>query len=68
MSELSHVTRACVTDSLIHAPHVSLTMCHIYETCIIYMGWLRLVGSFKLYVSFAEYTLFYRALLQKRGF
>jgi len=31
-----------------------------------YMGWLRLVGSLKLYVSFAEYSLFYRALLQKR--
>jgi len=32
---------------------------------IIYgMGWLRLAGSFKLYVSFAEYRLFYRALLQ----
>jgi len=30
------------------------------------MGWLRLVGSIKLYVSFAEYCLFYRALLQKR--
>jgi len=30
------------------------------------MGWLRLVGSFKLYVSFAEYRLFCRALLQKR--
>ena len=29
------------------------------------MGWLRLVGSLKLYVSFAEYRLFYRALLQK---
>ena len=29
------------------------------------MGWLRLVGSFKLYVSFAEYGLFYRSLLQK---
>ena len=28
--------------------------------------WLRLVGSFKLYVSFAEYRLFYGALLQKR--
>jgi len=27
------------------------------------MGWLRLVGSRKLYVSFAEYRLFYRALL-----
>ena len=30
------------------------------------MGWLRLVGSLKVYVSFAEYSLFYRALLQKR--
>jgi len=30
------------------------------------MEWLRLVGSFKLQVSFAEYSLFYRALLRKR--
>jgi len=30
------------------------------------MGWLRWVGSLKLQVSFAEYSLFYRALLQKR--
>jgi len=30
------------------------------------MGWLRLVGSLKLQVSFAEFRLFYRALLQKR--
>ena len=30
------------------------------------MGWLRLVGSLKLQVSFAEYSLIYRALLQKR--
>jgi len=30
------------------------------------MRWLRLVGSLKLYVSFAEHSLFYRALLQKR--
>ena len=29
-------------------------------------GWLRLVGSLKLKVSFAEYHLFCRALLQKR--
>ena len=29
------------------------------------MGWLRLVGSLKLQVSFAAYRLFYRALLQK---
>jgi len=30
------------------------------------MGWLRLVGSLKLQVSFAECSLFYRALLLKR--
>ena len=30
------------------------------------MGWLRLVGSLKLQVSFAECSLFYRALLQER--
>jgi len=30
------------------------------------MGWLRLVGSLKIWVSFAEYSLFYRALLQKK--
>jgi len=29
-------------------------------------GWLQLVGSLKLWVSFTEYSLFYRALLQKR--
>ena len=29
-------------------------------------GWLRLVGFLKLYVSFAKYRLFCRALLQKR--
>jgi len=31
-----------------------------------HMGWLRSVGSIRLWVSFAEYRLFYRALLQKR--
>jgi len=31
-----------------------------------HMGWLRLVGSLELQVSFPEYCLFYRALLQKR--
>jgi len=30
------------------------------------MVWLVLVGSFKLWVSYAEYRLFCRALLQKR--
>jgi len=30
------------------------------------VSWLRLEGSLKLHVSFAEYCLFYRALLQRR--
>ena len=30
------------------------------------MGWLRTVGSIKVYVPFAEYSLSYRSLLQKR--
>jgi len=36
------------------------------ETCLYLMGWLRWVGSIKWQVSFAEYSLFYRSLLQKR--
>jgi len=32
----------------------------------IHMRWLRLVGSLKLWVYFAEYRLFYRASLRKR--
>ena len=34
--------------------------------CCSYIGWQQLVGSLKSQVSFAEYRLFYRALLQKR--
>jgi len=37
-------------------------MCDIHGCCF-YPWWLRLVGSLKLYVSFAEYSLFYKALL-----
>jgi len=40
---------------------LSYMVCHL-----LVMGWLRSVGSMKLHVSFAEYRLFYRALLQKR--
>ena len=31
-----------------------------------HMGWLQLVASLNLQISFAEYSLFHRALLQKR--
>jgi len=40
--------------------------CRRVRTLQVHMGWLRLVGSLKIQVSFAEYRLFYRALLQKR--
>jgi len=39
---------------------------HSHSHSNTHMGWLRLVGSSKLYVSLAEYSLFYRALFQKR--
>ena len=37
-----------------------------YRALAIDMRWLRLVGSLKIWVSFAEYSLFYRALLGLR--
>jgi len=48
---------------LFHVTHLSG---YIYICYYSHMGWLRLVGSSKLQVSFAEYSLFCRALLQKR--
>jgi len=60
------------TSKFVHSMCVNINNKHastIYENKYVlymYMGWLRLVGSFKLQVSFAEYGLFYRALLQKR--
>ena len=46
-----------------------LRIFQLYSHCIeskLSSGWLRLVGSLKWYLSFSEYSLFYRALLQKR--
>ena len=47
-------------------PSLSFPLHFILCIHTIPMGWLRLVGSLKSQVSFAEYRLFYRALLQKR--
>jgi len=63
------VTHAYVTW-LIRVWHDSF-VCGIPHSCVPWllmciMGWLRSVGSIKLYVIFAEYRLVYRALLQKR--
>jgi len=47
--------------------HTYQHICVYVNMCVrVCMGWLRLVGSLKLQVSFAEHRLFYRALLQKR--
>jgi len=43
---------------------MSVSYMHMRAMCL--MGWLRLVGSMKLYVSFAEYSFFYNALVHKR--
>jgi len=43
-----------------------VTICVTVTICMCVMGWLRLVRSLKLKVSLAEYSLFDRALLQKR--
>ena len=68
-----------ILRSILYIYQSSNLFCVLYlsiQRCILYiyqsshgstsMGWLRFVGSSKLQVSFAEYCLFYRALLQKR--
>jgi len=37
--------------------HIDVSI-YIYRCMYVYMGWPGLVGSLKLYVSFAEYRLF----------
>ena len=49
-----------------HSEHYGRHPLLMYWSLILYMGRLRLVGSLKLNVSFAKYSLFYRALLQTR--
>ena len=56
----------CFTSAGPRPSHSSPCVGMQTRTPIASMGWLRLVGSIKLQVSFAEYSLFYRALLQKR--
>ena len=59
----------CVIYTRIYIFAWNDTICIYIYMCMyicVDMGWLRLVGSLKLQVSFAEYRLFYRALLQKR--
>jgi len=58
--------RACEISDLSHVDQSCHSSCHMWISHVTLMGWLRLVGSLKLQVSFAEYSLFYRARLQKR--
>jgi len=63
MSHVATASRGCWMTC--GATHVL----HMFYTCSMTRGAtgsLRLVGSLKWYVSFAEYSLFYRAILQKR--
>ena len=57
----------CVMDAYIHMyTYKNTTLRKRQADGTATMGWLGLVGSLKLQVSFAEYSLFYIALLQKR--
>jgi len=56
-------THPYTTPISIYVSYIHIRTLHPY---MYPMGWLRSVGSIKLWVSFAEYRLFYRALLQKR--
>jgi len=56
---------SCLSSSHHHRLCYLHMQIYKYVRCI-HMGRLRLVGSLKLYVSFAEHRLFYKALLQKR--
>ena len=58
--------RACVR--VCSCVHVSGYMCSLALALAVRMGWLRLVGSIKSQVSFAEYRLFYRALFAKETY
>ena len=64
------LARLCVSIHIVYLDFSHHRHPHrvLYETLpfIHGMGWLRSVGSMQLQVSFAEYCLFYRALLQKR--
>jgi len=61
---LSH-SDVSLTVSLCCDVSLTVSLCDASLTdaeCVTHMGWLRLAGSSKLLVSFAEYSLVYRAL------
>jgi len=61
---LSH---RCSDSTEVGSLHIKCSCCTFSRiTIAITVGWLRLIGSLQLWVSFVAYCLFYRALLQKR--
>ena len=60
----TNVLQCVAVYSSVAAHTTALELWLRYDNCV--LGWLRLVGSLKSYVSFAEYSLLYRALLYKR--
>ena len=56
----------CISSGVVATAAINTALSQKDETRNPSMGWLRVVDSLKLQVSFAEYSLFYRALLQKR--
>jgi len=69
---LQHTTATHYCNTILQhttATHYCNTLLqHTTATLYRLMVWLPLVGTFKLYVSFTEYRLFYRALLQKETY
>jgi len=67
---LSQIAQRSHNSCLSSVSHITAVSCQYHIISVISqltsMGWLRLVSSLKLQVSFAEHRLFYRALLQKR--
>jgi len=55
---------ACECECECECVCVCVCVCDTYS--YIHVGWLQIVGSFKILVSFAAYRLFYRALLPKK--
>jgi len=66
LNEPCHIWMRHVTSSLNESCYVNGALLHLRDRPPSAVGRLRFVGSIKLHVSFAEYCLFYRALLQKR--
>ena len=60
-ARMTWLIRTCVNKPR----HWSVSI-HIWTRHVTYMGWLWLVGSLQILVSFAEYSLFYIGLFCKR--